>query len=135
MIYKIRPYKQEDIPDMISCWDHSSKIAYPFLTQKFINQERENILNIYLPNFDTWIAEFNMKVIGFISLIDNEIGGIFVSTEFHRKGVGTSLINKAQELYNNLEVEVFANNSIGYNFYLKYGFKVVTEKNTSRNRK
>ena len=99
MIYKIRPYKQEDIDDIISCWENSSKIAHPFLTQEFLNQEKYNIVNIYLPNSDTWIAEFNLNIIGIMSLLGNEIGGIFVAPEFHCKGVGTSLINKAQELH------------------------------------
>ena len=37
-------------------------------------------------------------------------------------------MDKAQELHGNLEVEVFKANTIGRNFYSKYGFKPLEEK-------
>jgi len=38
------------------------------------------------------------------------------------------MVDKAQELHGDLEVEVFVKNDIGRNFYSKYGFKLVEEK-------
>lgn len=58
----------------------------------------------------------------------NEVGAIFVRPEFHGKGVGKSLMDKAQELHGELEVEVFKENAIGHNFYSKYGFEFLEEK-------
>ncbi len=43
-------------------------------------------------------------------------------------GTGKALMDKAQELHGDLEVEVFEKNSIGRNFYSQYGFKLVEEK-------
>ena len=37
-------------------------------------------------------------------------------------------MDKAQELYGNLEVEVFKENEIGRSFYSKYGFEQLEEK-------
>jgi putative acetyltransferase len=44
------------------------------------------------------------------------------------RGIGKALMDKAKELHGNLEVEVFVKNSIGRNFYSKYGFELKREK-------
>lgn len=55
------------------------------------------------------------------------MGAIFVEPEYHGVGVGTALMNKAQALHGDLEVEVFAANAIGRQFYGRYGFELLHE--------
>jgi len=98
------------------------------MTDEFIAQERKNVAELYLPNTDTWVIEFNEEVKGFIALMGNEVGAIFLQPEFHGKGAGKALMDKAQELHGDLEVEVFKENSIGRKFYSQYGFKSLEEK-------
>lgn len=124
----IRQYKDSDLSDVMSSWENASKIAHPFLTEEFLELERYNIPNVYLPNADTWVAENDGKVIGFIALIGSEVGAIFVQPSFHGTGAGFALVNKAQELHSNLEVEVFKDNGIGRKFYSNYGFECLEEK-------
>ena len=123
----IREYTDQDLARVLSAWESASKVAHPFLTEQFLEQERQNIPDMYLPNADTWVAEHEGEVVGFIALIGNEVGAIFVSTEFHGKGAGYALMNKAQELHGDLVVEVFKDNKIGRNFYSKYGFEFSSE--------
>lgn len=127
-MFIIRQYKDSDLNDVISSWSNASKIAHSFLTEEFLELERYNIPNVYLPNADTWVAQKDGKVIGFIALIGNEVGAIFVQPSFHGKGAGLALMNKAQELHGNLEVEVFKDNLIGRKFYSSYGFEFLLEK-------
>ena len=89
---------------------------------------RKNVRDIYLPNTDTWVAEIDNEVKGFIALMGNEVGAIFLQPDCHGKGIGKALMDKAQDLHGNLEVEVFKVNSIGRNFYSKYGFELMEEK-------
>lgn len=98
------------------------------MTDEFIAQERKNIAEIYLPNTDTWVAEIDGEVKGFIALMGNEVGAIFLQPNCHGKGIGKALMDKAQELLGDLEVEVFKANNIGRNFYAKYGFVILEEK-------
>jgi len=125
MNHIIRKYKDGDLNDVLLSWESGSKIAHPFLTEDFLAQERYNIPNVYLPITETWVVEQENLVIGFIALMDDEIGAIFVKSEFHGTGAGRALMDKAKTLRNNLEVEVFEKNSIGRKFYSKCGFKIM----------
>lgn len=125
---QIRQYTDDDLKTVISSWENASKVAHPFLEEDFLAQERINIAELYLPNAETWVADMDGKVIGFIALIGNEVGAIFLQPSYHGRGIGKALMDKAQELRGSLEVEVFAKNSIGRKFYSNYGFEKIEEK-------
>ena len=124
----IRPYVESDLEGVLSAWENASKLAHPFLTAAFQAKERYNIPNVYLPNTDTWVAEVEGVVVGFIALMGNEVGAIFVEPRLHGAGVGKALMDKAREIHRDLEVEVFEANSIGRRFYSGYGFEPLAEK-------
>lgn len=123
----IRKYQDDDLSDLMSAWESASQLAHPFLTAEFQDQVRHDIPNLYLPNAETWVTERDGVVIGFLSLIGNEIGAIFVHTKHHGTGAGRALMEKAMELHDELEVEVFTQNSIGREFYSKAGFELMNE--------
>ena len=118
----IRPYEKRDLEDLTDTWYAASQIAHPFLAQEFFDVERHNISDIYLPMADTFVYEHEGRVVGFIALIKNEVGALFVHPEFHRHGFGRALMDHAKMLRGNLEVEVFKENRIGREFYRRYGF-------------
>lgn len=124
----IRLYEERDLDDLLAAWASASEIAHPFLTQDFLALECENIPYLYLPNAETWVFEDEGRVVGFVALLGNEIGAIFVHPSHQRRGVGRQLMNKAKELRAELVVEVFKANTIGRAFYAKYGFEIVAEK-------
>ena len=125
---QIRQYKHSDLDSVLSSWERATRLAHPFMTDEFIAKERKNVAEIYLPNTDTWVIEFDQEVKGFIALMGNEVGAIFLQPEFHGKGAGKTLMDKAQELHGDLEVEVFKENSIGRKFYSQYGFEFLEQK-------
>jgi putative acetyltransferase len=124
----IRPYQEQDLPELLSTWAAASEVGHPFLSPEFLAQERENFPRVYLPNAETWVFEEEGRVIGFVSLLENEVGGLFVHPAYHRRGIGGRLIDKARELRGDLDVEVFKGNPIGRAFYAKCGFELVEEK-------
>jgi putative acetyltransferase len=125
---QIRQYEQTDLEAVLSSWEVATRLAHPFMTDDFIAQERINVAEVYLPNTDTWVVEIDRKVEGFIALMGNEVGALFLQPEFHGRGIGRALMDKAQELHGNLEVEVFKKNAIGRKFYARYGFEHLEEK-------
>jgi putative acetyltransferase len=125
---RIRQYVDNDLAEVVSSWESATRLAHPFMTEEFLAQERKNLPELYLPNADTWVAEIDSEVVGFIALIGNEVGAIFVQPTHHGRGAGLALMNKAQEIHGELEVEVFSENTIGRRFYARYGFKQLEEK-------
>ncbi len=123
----VRKYTPDDLDDVLSVWGSATRLAHPFLTEKFLEEERYNIPNVYLPNAETWILEQDNQVIGFVALIGVEVGALFVDPRYHRSGAGRALMDKARELRNHLEVDVFKDNQIGRPFYARYGFEIDKE--------
>lgn len=123
----IRKYTNEEIPTLISIWESAALLAHPFLSDEFHKMVKNAMTNMYLPDSDTWVYVENNKIIGFIAMMNNEIGGLFVDPENHSKGIGTQLVNHITQFHDTLEVEVFEKNSIGKPFYEKYGFKEIKQ--------
>lgn len=123
----IRKYEGKDLNALLNAWYSASKVAHPFLDEDFLAQERRAIADVYLPNAETWVFELEGVVVGFISLIGNEVGGIFVDANHHSQGIGRALIDHARSIRGCLELDVFKDNRVGRRFYEKYGFIQVDE--------
>ena len=121
----IRKYEPTDLDAVMAAWESASAVAHPFLPEEFATQMRRDIPEVYLPNAETWVWEIGGQVVGFIALVGNEIGGLFLDAQHHRKGIGGALVDHARGLHGELEVEVFAANDIGRMFYLKRGFELM----------
>jgi len=67
-------------------------------------------------------------VVGFIALIGNTVGGLFLQPAHHGKRLGKLMVDKAQDLYGDLVVDVLKKNLIGWKGYTQYGFKRIEEK-------
>ena len=123
----IRAYAEKDLDELLEAWYSASQVAHPFLNEDFFEQERRNIAAVHLPNAETWVYEREGVVAGFIALIGNEVGAIFVDSKFHGQGIGRALMDKARSIRKALELDVFQDNLVGRRFYERYGFRQVGE--------
>lgn len=125
----IRKYRQSDLNEVLDAWYSASQVAHPFLDDAFLAHEREMIASVYLPSPDseTWVYEEDGVVVGFISMLGNEVGGLFVHADHQRQGIGGKLMDFAVERKGSLTLEVFEENKIGRRFYRQYGFVKVGE--------
>lgn len=123
----IREYRPADCEDVLRIWEAASLLAHPFLGQEFLERERHDVRNVCLPNAETWVWEADGHVTGFIALLGNEVGGLFVDPRHHRSGIGRALMDRARALRGELEVEVFKANALGRSFYARYGFELMYE--------
>lgn len=118
----IRKYEPRDDDAIIDVWYQACAVAHPFLEADFQKSEEHNIRTLYLPNTETWVADLDGQVVGFLSLIENEVGAIFLMPRHHGKGIGKAMMDKAVECRGALHLEVFKDNPIGRRFYARYGF-------------
>ena len=123
----IRKHQETDLEPILDVWHQASTLAHPFLDEAFVEKATKAMREMYLPNSETWVYEEDGIIIGFIGMMGNEIGGLFVLPNHHSKGVGKQLVDFIREFHDELEVEVFKKNEIGRAFYDKYGFKVIKE--------
>ena len=124
----IRKYQPADCEEVLNVWALASALAHPFLSPQFLARERIDIPKLYLPRAETWVWEAVGHVVGFMSLLGNEIGALFVAPDFQRSGIGCALVNRARALLGELEVEVFERNPLGRAFYAKLGFELIHQK-------
>ncbi|WKD85795.1 putative N-acetyltransferase YjaB [Polaribacter huanghezhanensis] len=132
----IRKYNETEIPRLLEIWENAALIAHPFLSDEFHQMVKKAMKEMYLPNSNTWVYEESGNILGFIAMLNNEIGGLFVDPNQQSKGIGTALVNHMNQFHDTLEVEVFEENKIGKPFYEKHGFKVIKEyvmKETNQN--
>lgn len=124
-ITMIRKYESKDLEVVMSIWRQASTLAHSFLEPLFVLKAEHDLRSIYLLKTETWVYEVNGVIVGFVSMLNNEIGGLFVLPYFQGKGIGSSMVNFVGDLFPELEVEVFERNVIGRGFYEKYGFRLV----------
>ncbi|MGJ8527617.1 GNAT family N-acetyltransferase [Maritalea sp.] len=124
--FEIRKYEERDTDALIGIWRTANALAHPFLGEAFVRQVASDMRTMYLPNAETWVLETNSQPIGFIALLGNEIGGLFLDPAQHGNGYGKAMTDHAARLKGQLIVEVFEMNKIGRAFYDRYGFVEVS---------
>lgn len=82
---------------------------------------------MWLPTSETFVFQKRGQVAGFVSMVGNEVGGIFVAPAHQNQGIGHALLDHVAATRPHLELEVFKANSIGRRFYEAYGFQVLVE--------
>ena len=121
----IRPYRDDDLEQLLEVWHRASLIAHPFLTDEFLARERIAIAEEWLPISETTVVERRGGVAGFIAMIGHEVGGLFVDPEHQRTGIGSALLDANRDAHPYLELDVFEANRGARSFYEAYGFTVV----------
>ena len=108
---------------ILDVWYKASAIAHDFLGVDTLNIQKDLIKTEYLPQAHTWIFEENNAVLGFISMLNNCIGGLFIHPAHQNKKIGTHLIDHVKSIYPQLTVSVYEKNFGARSFYTKKGFK------------
>jgi len=123
----IRKYEEKDREKLAEIWYEASRQNHSFISEELLIKQKGEVLSKYLPEAESWVAVGNDEVLGFISLLDKYIGGLFISPIHQRKGIGTLLIDKVKSEKGSLAVGVYEKNLPARKFYEKLGFKYVNK--------
>ncbi len=125
----VRPYDAvTDTEALSGIWLDASRLAHPFLGESKLIEQQRLIEALYLPNAETWVACLDQVPVGFISLLDAFIGGIFVDPDRQGFGIGRTLIAHAQGLHGELMLDVYTQNAQAMGFYAGLGFVEVSRR-------
>lgn len=127
----IRPFDAAtDIKKLSGIWLDASLKAHPFIGAPRLVEQRRLIEEDYLPKAETWVACHLGEPVGFISLLDTYIGGIFITPGQQGSGVGRKLIAHALARKGALSLEVYIQNAQAVRFYASLGFREVSRRST-----
>lgn len=125
----IRPFDAvSDTKKLSRIWLDASLDAHSFIGQRRLLEQRRLIEEQYLPNSETWVAVRLGEPVGFISLLESFIGGIFVAPGQQGQGIGRKLIAHALERKGTLSLEVYLQNRQAVRFYEGLGFVEVSRR-------
>jgi putative acetyltransferase len=94
----IREYDEVDLDDVLAIWERASRIAHFFLGEDFLRRERDSVANIHPRLAQTWVCVKGATIVGFIALVGNQVGGLFVDPAFQGEGIGRLLVDHARSL-------------------------------------
>lgn len=121
----IRPFRTSDTQQLLHVWYQASLIAHSFLDADFFEAERKRIVEHWLPQAETYVSVESRQLVGFLSLVGDEVGAIFVDPQAQGNGHGRALMDHARSIRDHLELDVFEENSIGRSFYAAHGFEQI----------
>lgn len=125
----IRPYDAAtDTRKLSGIWLDASLKAHSFIGEARLLEQRRLIEEEYLPKAETWVACHAGEPVGFISLLDSFVGGIFIAPDRQGMGVGSMLIAHALARKGELSLEVYTANQQAVRFYASLGFKEVSRR-------
>ncbi|EOI1184357.1 N-acetyltransferase [Raoultella ornithinolytica] len=124
---EIRQANIHDFSKLTDIWFNASVKAHDFIPEIYWEYNKAQMQDIYLPMSEVYLVENVNNIYGFIALVENTIAAIFVSPEQQGKGIGKLLINHAKGIRDNLELNVYQQNTNSVRFYKSVGFKVVEE--------
>ncbi|MCF4980219.1 N-acetyltransferase [Pseudomonas gessardii] len=123
----IRPLDPTDLDCVLQIWLDASLIAHDFIDAAFWQSQVENMRNLYIPASQTFVIERQSRVVGFYSLLDQQMAALFVAPDCQGQGLGKQLVAHARRQRPVLTLAVYKNNSASYQFYLSQGFVVTHE--------
>jgi 8-oxo-dGTP pyrophosphatase MutT (NUDIX family) len=120
---RLRPYDaMRDLERCMVLWRAASEAGHPFLDAATLDADAIVVRDTYMPAAEVMVAERDGVVVGFIALLGDMVGGLFVDPAAHRAGAGRALIGDALRRRGQLEVEVYEANAGARAFYGACGF-------------
>lgn len=127
----IRAYRAEtDLEPLSALWLAASLDAHAFIGEERLREQRGLIEAEYLPKAETWVACLDATPVGFISLLGDFVGGLFVAPNRQGLGIGQALIAHALSHKDTLRLEVYTDNQRALAFYERIGFREVSRRLT-----
>ena len=90
--------------------------------------------NVLLCRGETWVARLDGHVVGFLTLIGDDLDQLYLRPGHYRRGIGSLLLTKAKERSaGRLHLFTFQRNERARAFYEAHGFRIVNLSDGSRN--
>jgi putative acetyltransferase len=123
---KILAAGKQNYSELIQIWESSVRATHHFLTENDIRTLRPLILEEYFKAVKLVCAKnSNDEIIGFCGISGNKLEMLFISPDYMRQGVGSSLCRHAIQVFGVTMVDVNEQNEKAIKFYKTIGFRII----------
>ena len=118
----IRPLVAADVDEVIAVWLASTIPGQAFLPEEHWRAMEPEVRGRLMPVAETWVVVEEGRIVAFMSLLGDLIGGLFTHPDHQGRGHGRALVEHARTLHDPVLVEVFEANRSAIGFYRRCGF-------------
>jgi GNAT superfamily N-acetyltransferase len=117
--------RADDASEIADVWIRSFHATYTFPMAHSADEVHEHVRETLLPSTETWVAEEQDKVVGFMSIDATSVVQLYLDPDYTGRGIGSRLIAIAKEHGPaGLELWTFQVNEGARRFYERHGFTV-----------
>ena len=120
----LRQADPADHSAILRIWREGSRAGHPFLGEVDLDAQQAIIQEQHLGAADITLAEVQGAPCGFVALVGDLIGALFVLPEWHGRGVGSRLLERAKSAGLPLTLGVYEANDGARRFYERHGFEL-----------
>jgi putative acetyltransferase len=124
--YQIEVPESKDYPHILSVWEAAVRATHYFLAEEDIRIFKQLIQHKYLDEVQLYCIWIEQMIAGFTGTSADKIEMLFVHPAFHSRGIGKQLLLYAVYALNKKLVDVNEQNQKAVNFYLHFGFVVIS---------
>ena len=124
---RINKASYEDIDDIVELWYKVSIETHSFISDEYWERNKSMMKEEYLPMSETYIAQNNKKLLGFVSMIDEYLAALFVRTEIQGMGIGSQLLDFVKEKRERIELKVYKKNDKSIRYYRNRRFEIISD--------
>ncbi len=123
----IRAMEPKDLPVVMHIWLDGNCQAHSFIPKTYWEKNFKDVEKV-LPESEVYVAEENGEIAGFIGMgSNNYVEGLFVAEQCRSKGIGKQLLDFVKADRQILRLCVYQENTRAVSFYLREGFRVLSE--------
>jgi putative acetyltransferase len=133
----IRKYSQNDYPQILEIYATSKldELKYENTNFELLPLDKDEIRLAQIYESDIYVYG-TRDAVGFCAYSGSEIRALFVHPDYRGKGIGVSLLEfMLSHIMGTVTLYVAASNYPAIKLYQKYGFKIISEFNTTYNNK
>ena len=122
----MRPARPTDAGAVADIHIDAFRSAYSFPPAYSDGEVRAWVVRNLLPTTETWVADLDGEVVGYLSLGAASIEQLYVAPPHTGHGIGSRLLSLAKRLRpSGLELWTFQENAHARRFYERHGFRVM----------
>jgi ribosomal protein S18 acetylase RimI-like enzyme len=122
----IAEFRADHAGELIPMWRESFELGVGVADPHPMAEQERYFRAVVVPNNDIRVAFLEGKMVGFVAASPTSISQLYVRKGFHRRGIGTRLLDWAKERSRgSLWLFTFERNHGARAFYERHGFRIV----------